>query len=340
METGPLSPPAQDGPSPMLERAVLWLIPPATRESVAGDLWEIYRGPGAYLADALKAAPFVVLSQIRRKADPPLLALKAMLLFVLLQAVLAPDWALAVALGAVWVSLVAEAYHGGKRRPVAWAMLDILLAALAAEVLSLHMAHALKPDLQQQPFFMFFGSSMVPLLGVVRTATIIWSDGRRGRLADDLSLAELRLRYGAFCAGAARRNRMEILSLVALSVGLAIWPSQGRMAIAIVLAMAVALYLLLDGAAAPVPVDADFRGLRASFQGELARQHRLRCLVWWLWALPLFLAAFQEGSPLTVLTHVALGMIAGFFVESLNRERRDRAAEDIGRLDRAMERSS
>ena len=69
------------GPSKILETLVGMLIPPACREEVLGDLHERYRSPGQYVADALAALPLVILSRIRRSADPQVFLMEALLLW-------------------------------------------------------------------------------------------------------------------------------------------------------------------------------------------------------------------------------------------------------------------
>ena len=58
------------------------LIPPACREEVLGDLHERYRSPLPYCLDALRTLPLVILSRIRRTADPQLLLIQAFALYV------------------------------------------------------------------------------------------------------------------------------------------------------------------------------------------------------------------------------------------------------------------
>src|ERR1700761_5362703 len=55
--------PALKTPPPLLERLVLFFIPPAARETVAGDLCELYRSPLDYAASAARTVPFVLASQ-------------------------------------------------------------------------------------------------------------------------------------------------------------------------------------------------------------------------------------------------------------------------------------
>lgn len=69
------------GPPRLLEQAVSILIPPMVREEVAGDLWERFRTPLRYLAEAAATLPFVVFSQARRATDGSLLALQIFTIF-------------------------------------------------------------------------------------------------------------------------------------------------------------------------------------------------------------------------------------------------------------------
>jgi hypothetical protein len=58
------------------------LTPPACREEVLGDLHERYRSPLRYVFDALAAVPLVILSRIRRTADPQVLVMQAFALYL------------------------------------------------------------------------------------------------------------------------------------------------------------------------------------------------------------------------------------------------------------------
>ncbi len=69
-------------PPRALEAIVGFLTPPACREVVLGDLYERYRSPMHYISDAWYSVPCVVYSRIRRAADPGLLLMDAMLLYV------------------------------------------------------------------------------------------------------------------------------------------------------------------------------------------------------------------------------------------------------------------
>jgi hypothetical protein len=70
------------GPSRSAEAIVAVLIPPACREEVLGDLYERYRSPAQYGFDALITIPFVIVSRIRRTADPQILLMQALALYL------------------------------------------------------------------------------------------------------------------------------------------------------------------------------------------------------------------------------------------------------------------
>ncbi len=328
---------ALNGPPPGLENVVLFLIPPAARESVAGDLWELYRGPSQYVCDALGAIVFIVASQARRNLDFPVLAVKGILLFTLMLGFSSRQEAAALTASILALMVLGGAYQSGGRPSPRLAMIEAVLAAGgAAELAGLVAAHAVKPGLSEMPYFTFLGPYMVPLLCLVRTALVRWGDrGNRG-IRRELSVDEVRSDYRLFERRVARRNLVEILALVSASIILA------RMPFATPAYLMAALYLLVDGAVRPAPMRASFSGLRCMFQEQMARQHRIRCLVWWLWFVPPVLTLqknFGGTRPLFLLSGMAAALLVGFFIESLNRERRGRILEEIGDLTLAIERS-
>jgi hypothetical protein len=70
------------GLSKTAEAIVAGFVPPASREEVLGDLHERYRSPRQYGVDALCTVPLVILSRIRRTADPQMLLIQAFALYV------------------------------------------------------------------------------------------------------------------------------------------------------------------------------------------------------------------------------------------------------------------
>jgi hypothetical protein len=69
------------GPPKVLELLAGILLPPTCREEVLGDLHERYRNPAQYLGDVIGTAPFILLSQVRRRADMQFLILDASLIY-------------------------------------------------------------------------------------------------------------------------------------------------------------------------------------------------------------------------------------------------------------------
>jgi len=212
----------------------------------------------------------------------------------------------------------------------------MLAAGGAAEAMGLMAAHAIKPNWAEAPYFIFLGPWMVPLLCMLRTAVILWGDRGHRPLIREMSLAEVKADYRRFERRVARHNVLEILAL-----GGAVFIF-ARMPLGAAIYLLGALYLLVKGAAAPAPEHANFAAMRALFQEQLARQHRVRCFVWWLWFLPPVLAlqaGFSAARPLLLVTGLAAALLFGFFIESLNRERRGRVLEEIGGLALAVERT-
>jgi len=134
-------------PPRTLEAIVGFLTPPACREVVLGDLHERYRSPMHYISDAWYAVACVVYGRIRRTADPGVLLMDAMLLYLSFIAaarqldrelLYGPLGLLRLAIPAgiaVVILALADAYaRPGKRtplRPLMQATLGVGLTALA-----------------------------------------------------------------------------------------------------------------------------------------------------------------------------------------------------------------
>jgi len=69
------------GPSKAAEALVAIFVPPACRDEVLGDLRERYRSSIHYGWEAFCTIPLVILSRIRRTADPPVVLLLAIALY-------------------------------------------------------------------------------------------------------------------------------------------------------------------------------------------------------------------------------------------------------------------
>jgi hypothetical protein len=84
----------ESSPSPIvrkiIESAAWWLIPPACREEVLGDLRERDHGSVQYFFDAATAIPCVIYSRIRRTTDAVLAVVEAASMYTMV--VLAAWW--------------------------------------------------------------------------------------------------------------------------------------------------------------------------------------------------------------------------------------------------------
>jgi hypothetical protein len=106
------------GPSKAVEAIVAALIPPACREEVLGDLHERFKSRRQYAADALLTVPLVILSRMRRIADPQVLLIQAFALYMSF-------------LGAAWLSDGTVLHEQGSLLriaiPAAMALLGLIL---------------------------------------------------------------------------------------------------------------------------------------------------------------------------------------------------------------------
>lgn len=68
-------------PPKIAETLVYWLLPPACREEVLGDMRERYRGLAQYLIEATSTVPSVIYSRIRRTTDAVIALMEAVSIF-------------------------------------------------------------------------------------------------------------------------------------------------------------------------------------------------------------------------------------------------------------------
>ncbi len=349
---------ALTGPPPLLERIVLSLIPVAVRETVGGDLCEMYRSPLQYGWQAARALPFVIASQARRNANFPLLGLQGIILlgcFGGLFAIASPDHGQAYAIVTTAASLLflflLGAYQKQERPSCRRAIMETILltgmVGLFFPQLLLGLA-AVRSSTIVWPGFALLGClmTMVPVLCCLRAGLILEVDRRTSPLEEELSARDVPRDYHRFRKQTAWRNKIEGAALLAAAaacglLGGKLGVGQGALLVAGGFS-AVALYLLLDGAAPALPPMTDFLSLRALYQYELARRHQLRRFLCWLWCAPLFLMLYTglitHGTANGHSSEVALGILAalvlGFFIDALNREGAGPIQEKITLLDR------
>jgi len=350
---------ALTGPPPTLERIVLFCIPPAARETMGGDLCEMYRSPLQYGWQAARALPFVIASQARRNANFPLLGLQGIILlgcFGGLFAIASPgrgrDYAILTTAASLLFLFVLGAYQQQERPSCRRAIIETILLTgmvglffpqLLLGLAAVHLATNI-----WWPGFALLGCvmAMIPVLCGLRAGLILEVDRRHSPLEEELSVQDVPQDYRRFQKQTAWRNQIESAALLVAAIACALLGGKfgaGQGCLMVVGGFAaVALYLLLDGAAPALPPMTDFLSLRALYQYELARRHQLRRFLCWLWCAPLFLMLYTglitHGTASGHSSEVTLGILAalllGFFIDALNREGAGPIQEKIALLGR------
>jgi hypothetical protein len=318
------------------ERLAEILIPPGARESVMGDLRESCASEKELLREALKAAPYVVFSQMRRNLNLPSLMLQTGLLF----------WSLAplLAVACVPLLLLREAWQPLSRPPHRQALRAAVLVSFAG-VLLFFLLPLCWPDAREGHFigaaFFMLGAPLSLLLCFVRTGLILDGDRRDKWLGSRLSMAEMRLMWCEHRRRVIRRNRLEAMLLALAAMAVPALTVNGPVLNLLAATFAVAaLWLVLD-----VPrrgAGQDFVSLRAAYSQSLIHQQQLRGFLWWLWLSPL-LVTFQaimpsEGEASLILENNMIAVLLCFLATALNREGSGRTREEIVALSRLRER--
>jgi hypothetical protein len=162
-------------PSKIAEAIVAVFLPPACREEVLGDLHERYRSQGQYALDAARTIPLVIISRIRRTADPQVLLMQAFALYgsFLVAAwledrvFLTEEWGLprlAIPAGIAMLGLILEDAYAkpGRRSPLSLARGPVLGLGLALAAQGVFLIA--KPDLAVPRWITFYGCAVGLLL--------------------------------------------------------------------------------------------------------------------------------------------------------------------------------
>lgn len=328
-----------NGPPDWLENIVLLAIPPAARETVAGDLWETFSTPHHYAAEALRTVPLVILSQMRRNLNLPALILQSALIFICLGTM--------TALAMLPVLMLRDAYRPRARPCPRRAMRDAILLSsgvilLLLQVMSLRLPA--RAGLDHFNWLSLFLQALLlsPVLCIFRAGLILQSDRGTPAPAGALPMEELARLYRAFLRRRRRRHLLEAAALAVAAAGLfLVWNKMAAGLFALV-----AVYLLLE--AASFPLRCDFVALRARYQQALMRQQQLRRFLRWLWATPGLILLYTKlvesglaaGRPVaTMLGGTAMAILC-FLIAALNREQDGRVQEQVSLLDRMSERTA
>jgi len=327
-------------PPDWLERVILLAIPPAARETVAGDLWETYCSPRQYAAEALRTVPFVVASQVRRNLNLPAIMLQGALIFIFLGG--------PITLALLPALMLRSAYQQTTRPCPERAIREAILLSCGAMVLLLMIMSVKSPFPVRAGvdhftwLSLFVGALFLsPFLCVFRAGLILQGDRSKLLAAGELPREELAQAYGRFLAGNLCRN---LLQAVALAFAAAAGFFLAWNGLVIGLFGLAALYLLQDYVRRPF-TQLDFVSLRTLYQRELSRQQHLRRFLRWLWFTPVLVTlharlGMESGRPIAgVLDYVAVAILC-FLVSALDREHGGRVQEQIGLLDRAREKTA
>jgi hypothetical protein len=163
------------GPSRIAEAVVAIVVPPACREEVLGDLHERFKSPLQYTADALHTVPLVIISRMRRTADPQILLIQAFALYMSFLgaawlndgAILQEQWGLlrlAIPAAMATLGLILDDIYAnpGRRSPLNLArgpLLGLVMALASQGLLWIS-----NPDLTLPRWVMFYGCAMSLLL--------------------------------------------------------------------------------------------------------------------------------------------------------------------------------
>lgn len=349
METGALRSPPR-----LLERLVFYAIPPVAREAVAGDLCELYRSPLQYLWTAARTLPFIVASQMRRSANPPVLVIQGSFIFLLLgdfseharMAVLAGDAAITLLL--LGLLLLIGIYRNGAAPSAKWVILEALLVSAAVLgyarglLFDLRASHRLGPDQAAWLLFMWlilpFG---MPVVGGLRAAMVLARERWRDPFASCMSVTDIAAAYDDFAAHVRRRNRIDIvlfLGLTALSgLALVLFPPHRAVLGWTILYPVAGVYLFFHGAAPARPDGADFSSLRELCRREIRRQCQLRSFLLWLLPAPFFAFFPGAASAPAVLAGIAVALLC-FLIAAADREQGAHAGALTESLARMRER--
>ncbi|HKY19148.1 MAG TPA: hypothetical protein VJL82_09460 [Rhizomicrobium sp.] len=326
-----------NAPPDWLERIVLWTIPPAAREAVAGDLWETYRSPRQYAAEVLRTVPFVVASQVWRNLNLPALLLQSALIFIFLGGPIAT-----ILLPAL---LLRSAYQETTRPCPRHVFREtILLSSGVMALLLLIMSVTVRIRIDHATWLGLFLDALFlsPFLCLFRTGLILLGDRAKTVAADELPRDELAQAYSKFLDTNLRHNLLQAMALAFTAV-CGFFFAWNTLVIGL---FVLASFYLLQNSARRTSAQLDFVSLRARYQRELAGQQQLRRFLRWLWFTPALVALHARlavnglEEPIAGFLNCVGVAILCFLVTALNREHGGRIQEQIGQLDRAREKIS
>lgn len=338
---------ALEGPPAVMEWAVERLLPTAARESVIGDLREVYRNPRQYLREAMSTVPGVVAGCAWRTLNLPVLGLNAVLIWFCLAGLQQNGRGLghvticlAVA-GGLAVLILAEIYGDCSRPTAKGAVTGALWTVGLVGVLciwnfGMRYQPSGTPDyllefgmLQSLPF-------VFPVLGLLRMGLVLQSDWLRERQLD--RFCDLEDEERAFLASVRRMNIVEAGALVAGAFLVSVLAGPGLWFPALFLASAA--YLIVKNC---IPSESDpSASLRARYRQQVWGRRQIRQFLSWLWAAPFLMAAcrwllwpgFEEGRAILVAFGASAIVAICFLARAADVECAGLLGERLSRLER------
>jgi len=336
------------GPPPaLLEWAVERLLPTPARESVMGDLREVYRGPWQYLCEAARTVPRIAAGHAWRNANLPALGLNGALIWLCLaglhekgEGLSAVTIAFATLAGIAALALIQM--YGDAQRPTGARAIKGAIWTVALVMLLCVWNFGLKYQrsggadyllefgmLQSLPF-------VLPVLGLLRTGLLLQSDLQAERLADDAP-PTLEDEHRAFLAAVRRVNGIESAALIAGACLLPALTGPGLWLPAIFLVTAA--YLLTQNIVQP----GQGAGLHSRYRRQLQTRRQLRHFLSWLWAAPFLMAAcrllvwpgYEEGRAILVALGSSAIVSICFLARAADSECAGLLRERLARLDTA-----
>jgi len=290
-------------PPELMDRVVRVLIPPIAREAVAGDLWERYRSPLHYALEALRVLPFVILSQVRRTSNIPMLGIVAFTFFVCFGGftingpdIDVPRWLRAAipTLAALAGLMARDVYKGLDPRPARRAAFDVL-TVIGCLFMSQAVLAGLSAFAGSSPDWVLTLTPRRALLTTFALATVfclrMWVDYRLPPADGDMSVGDLVREYQQFERSVRWRRRREVASVICaliVSSGFLMratdFAAQMGWALSTALALFIAWYLARRTSVERIPRQTNFASSLALYRSELDRQTKVLRSVAWLWS--------------------------------------------------------
>lgn len=340
-DVAPAAPPA------WLERAVERLLPVPARESVIGDLREVYYSPRQYLREAVRTVPRVTAGHAWRNINLPALGLNGALIWLCLAGLQENGQGLSrmtialVTAGGLLVLILSEIY-GDVCRPTAKRAIKGAIWTVGLVVVLCVWDFGLRYQrIGGQDSFLEFGMLqclpfVLPVLGLLRTCLLLQSDRQQEYLTDG-GISALEDEHRVFAAMVRRTNLIEAAALIAAACLLPVMAGDGLWLPATFLATAA--YLVVQTMVQRPPET----GLRGRYRRQLMMRRQLRHFLIWLWAAPFLLAAcrwliwpgYAEGRAILIAFGTSAIVSICFLVRAADSECGGLLRERMARLERA-----